>query len=59
MAILEEGPEDEDAGFDKGNESESIRIGGKKGQERISNEPLEVQKASIVKQLVGMNESIR
>ena len=30
VAILEE--EEENEGFDKGNESESIHIGGKKGQ---------------------------
>ena len=56
---VEEDKEDDDHGYDKADESESIRIGGKKGQERMSDEPLETQKASIVKQLVGMNENIR
>ena len=56
---MEEEKEEEDAAFDKGDESESIHIGGKKGQQRLSDEPLESQKASIVKQLIGMNQNIR
>ena len=64
VAIIEEDGE-EDAkvhGFvpdSMTEDSESIRVGGKKGQQRISDEPLEAQKASIVKQLVGMNANIR
>ena len=61
VAVIEEEREDDTrvSGFDAGDESESIRVGGKKGQQRISDEPLESQKASIVKQLVGMNANIR
>ena len=40
VAIPEE-RHDSDEEYDKADESESIRVGGKKGQQRMSDEPLE------------------
>ena len=54
VAIVEEDREDEGE-----TASASIHVGGARGQQRLSDEPLEKQKIGLVNQLIGMNQNIR